>query len=749
MKTALIIHGHFYQPPREDPSTGIVDSQQSAKPYANWNDAVYKTCYKPNAYSRYLANDGKVEAIYNNYSTISSNFGPTLLNWMDDAHPHFIEKLREADRESIQKYGHSNFIAQTYNHVILPLESRKDKVIQVQWALEDYKTRFGHESEGFWCSECAIDLETIDVLAENNIKFVILSPWQAKLPKGQCAPSDRPFILKGKEKSIAAFFYNGDFASGISFGHLLRDADALYQNIVSYRKEHNCPKLLSWATDGEIYGHHEAFGDMALAALIKKVNEGDEFYFTNYAAYLEANPPKEEIELYLGEDGKGSSWSCSHGVKRWYTDCGCHTGGNDSWNQAWRTPLRNALNNLEVKARIIFDENVRRFLGQDADSERILLNYKKVLTHQQTIDQYMKSLGLNEESSEELAVLLDSMKNIFFSFTSCGWFFNDISGIEPRQDIAYAVYAATNLQRFTSTNILPALLKDLKDAKSNIPSEGTGETIAKYWVSIIPAFARACGFFAMNRLTARSDDYENKYGVFQLVSIKDQHLMTLKNTNTCETFNLSYDAHLNENGVFIISVKNLKNGYDYSYEGAQISLKSLQTYAKWVDNNLGHSVDQKTLCELSTCIKNFLVLADLKSTVAKENIFYENLSLSVKVLKSIFLEKNKISWEERTVFLKQVARTVKRVGRSSDIDSMTNFFTYQLNRCSRLFRNHKIVDLEIIHMLDILQIARENNYYTDITELQNEVWSIIQGVEKTNLSKELLNRVKVQLNFKV
>ncbi len=752
MKTALIIHGHFYQPPREDPSTGIVGTQISAKPYKNWNEAIYRTCYKPNAYSRYLTPNGKIESIYNNYSTISSNFGPTLLNWMDDEHHHFIDKLREADEESIRKWGHSNFIAQTYNHIILPLASRQDKNIQIQWALEDYQVRFGHESEGFWCAECAIDEETVDILAENNIKFVILSPWQVqsingrKLAEGECAPSDRPFILKGKERTIAAFFYNGDFASGISFGHLLRDADELYGNIVEYRKNNNNPKLLTWATDGEIYGHHEPFGDMALAALIKKVNEGNQFYFTNFAKYLEDNPPKETVTLWLGEDEKGSSWSCSHGVKRWYTDCGCHTGGNENWKQTWRKPLRTAFENLETTGRQIFAENIHRILGPGSDPESVLLNYKKVLSRRVSPQEYINSLKTDEgkeidqESAQDIAVLLDTMKNIFFSFTSCGWFFNDISGIEPSQDISYAVFAATNLQKFTHYPVISTLLKDLREAKSNIASAGSGETIARNYINLIPAFARACGFFAMNRRIARKEDYEDRYGVFSVLSI-DEKYMVLRNSNTFETFRLAYDAKLNENGIFIIHVKNLKTGYDYSYEGSQISLDNLQKYAGWVDNKIASCMNKQVSLDICHSIENYIALADLNANVTKEEVFYQNLSIAIDTLKSLALSKETTQFSETINHLRNIAHIVGKVGRQNDIESVKNFFNLQLEYYAYLFNKNRITELQIENMLTTLQIARESNIDIDITELQNAVWK--------NNSKSIPENVKIQLNFKV
>ncbi|MCF0262841.1 MAG: DUF3536 domain-containing protein, partial [Sphaerochaetaceae bacterium] len=397
MKTSIIIHGHFYQPPRENPYTGIVPNQSSAKPSANWNEAIYKTCYRPNAVSRYLATDGSIKTIYNNYINISSNLGQTLLDWIDSAHPGFMSKLLKADKESIKKFGHSSIMAQGFNHTIMPLDSTSTKRIQTVWAIESYKMRFGHAPEGLWLAECAIDEETVDILAENNIRYVILAPWQGVAidgvsTNGAPMPSDRAFIIKGKKGSINAFFYDGEFASGVSFGHMLRDADAMFDRLCKKRKERNNPVLIHWATDGEIYGHHEPFGDMGLAAFIRKISESNEFEIDNYASFLDKHPATEVATLGKGEEGLGTSWSCSHGVGRWMRNCGCHTGGDDSWNQEWRGPLRKAFNNLENKVRDLLDAKMKGILGQETSYEDIILGYKAVVSHKQTVKEYVQSI---------------------------------------------------------------------------------------------------------------------------------------------------------------------------------------------------------------------------------------------------------------------------------------------------------------------------------------------------------------------
>ena len=313
-KTSVILHGHFYQPPRENPLVEIIPQQVSAKPAVDWNERVYSECYRTNAYSRYLDGFGHVLDIINNYEYISFNFGPTLLSWMEKYHKRTYLRILEADRKSVERLGHGNAIAQAYNHTILPLGTVDDTRIQIAWGIEDFSHRFNRLPEGMWLPETAVNPEVIDILIEKGIKYIILSPYQVTSVEDQSGvmkdvkpfevPYSEPFLVEGEKNGlIPAFFYQPDLASQISFGHLLRDADHMYKQLYQIKQAYK-PPLIHTATDGEIYGHHEPFGDMALAALIKKIAAKSDFTLTNYATYLEHHVPKKRAILHKGKKTK-------------------------------------------------------------------------------------------------------------------------------------------------------------------------------------------------------------------------------------------------------------------------------------------------------------------------------------------------------------------------------------------------------------------------------------------------------------
>ena len=492
-RTSLILHGHFYQPPRENPFTGIIAKQSSAAPYSDWNERIFTDCYEANLHSRYLNADGRIISITNNFSYISYNFGPTLLSWMNEKHPEAIGMLKEADKASVKRLGHGNAMAQSYNHTILPLDKLRDARLQIEWGAMDFERNFGRKAEGMWLPECGVNKDVIQLLADEGMKFVILSPWQCRAVEdengkmtvlsGKPAPYWQPYILTGTNGgTIAAFFYHPGLAESISFGHALRSADNLYQTLLGIKKSDK-KALIHTATDGEIYGHHEPYGDMALAALIRKVEERDDFVFDNYASFLERNPAVRHAELHQGEESRGTSWSCSHGVSRWYKDCGCHTGGDEGWNQTWRTPLRNALTHLGEKLDSVFSDEIKKIFGTSVKPEDILRLAGKEfigeLSMREFIELLHKEYGFASSYDVELAHLLSGIKNKHFSFTSCGFFFSDISGIEPRQDIKYALYAIKMFQPYSQGDLLFPFLSELRHAKSNIKAQGDGMNIAQ------------------------------------------------------------------------------------------------------------------------------------------------------------------------------------------------------------------------------------------------------------------------------
>jgi alpha-amylase/alpha-mannosidase (GH57 family) len=348
MDRYLCIHCHFYQPPRENPWLESIELQDSAYPYHDWNERITAECYAPNATSRILTGDNRITRIVNNYSRISFNFGPTVLSWLADRSPDTYQAILDADRESQERFsGHGSAIAQAYNHIIMPLANRRDKQTQVIWGIRDFESRFGREPEGMWLPETAVDVETLEVLAEQGIAFTVLAPYQArqerrigttkfKLVEGGNVDPTRAYICKlPSGRSINLFFYDGPISRAVAFEGLLTNGENFSNRLLSGFTDHRrWPQLMHIATDGETYGHHHANGDMALAYALHHVESNYLAKLTNYGEYLEKHPPTHEVEIF-----ENTAWSCSHGVGRWSRDCGCNSGGKPGWNQAWRAPL--------------------------------------------------------------------------------------------------------------------------------------------------------------------------------------------------------------------------------------------------------------------------------------------------------------------------------------------------------------------------------------------------------------------------
>ncbi|MFC2821883.1 MAG: DUF3536 domain-containing protein [Spirochaetales bacterium] len=755
-KTSIIIHGHFYQPPRENPYTGIVPVQTTAKPYSDWNQAIFCTCYRPNAASRYLSYDGKVERIYNNYSRISVNMGQTLLDWIDGFSPDFMARLRKADEESRSRFGHSSFIAQGFNHTILPLDNEGTKRIQVEWAIESYRARFLHDPEGFWLAECAINNETVDVLASCGIKFVILAPWQGiaidgKSTNGKHMPCDRPFIIEGRQGSkISAFFYNSEFAGGVSFGHMLRDADTMFKRLTVLRQEMREPALISWATDGEIYGHHEPFGDMGLAALIRKIEESEDFQIDNFASFLERHPATETATLGSGDDGKGTSWSCIHGVGRWSRNCGCHTGGDETWNQRWRAPLRGAFNNLEKAGRSVIDQKVREIMGQNADYKSITLSYKSVVSHQKTVEQFTNELvkengkNLSHDEKQTVATLLEAFRNIMFSYTSCGWFFNDISGLEPRQNISYAVYAATLLDRYTDKKLLESLLGDLEHAKSNIATEGTGADIAKRDIPQRSSLIEACIFFAMNRRFADPSEYTDTWGIMKLVNYSENR-MSMLNTKTLQMSVMDYSVikYFSGGMGFVITEDGTKESF--TADVLKTSEKSLRAFTSWVENRLISGFPEEMIDNLALNIGNYLALVSSNRDLFRETVFTENIGSCIKAIKSLILAQPRMDIRKRALRIRELSYFVKLKGRRADIQDISDAFTKRFSLYSKKILLEGLDFGEANDILLLLETALAEGFAPDSTDLQDVFY---MHLNDETLPKTLRKRITEDLNFK-
>ena len=481
--TALIIHGHFYQPPRENPWTGDIDRQSSAAPYHDWNERIHSECYGPNAF----AHIGAESEVINNYRNISFNFGPTLLSWLDQHQPRTYKRLIEADEQSAStRGGHGNAIAQAYGHAILPLCNDRDRLTQVAWGLADFKFRFGRNPESLWLPETACNDETLALLIEQGLRYVILAPDQAgqirktgsdhrwrPVPPGAIDTTCAYKYVSGKG-SIAIFFYHGGLARAIAFEKALTSSSGLVDRFVEVART---GELVNVATDGETYGHHFKFGDLCLAHALEVQAKQAGFWITNYGEYLDHHPPEIEVKINLGELGEGSSWSCVHGVSRWTRDCGCSTGGQAGWNQRWREPLRRALNFLRDSAAANF-ESASVDLFRDPWQARNAF-IQVLLSPDSWVDflsaQQQRMLSTTGETRAR--TLLEIQRFSLLMFTSCGWFFSDLAGLETVQILRYASRLLELEKELGLHSPRTDFLEILAEAKSNDPRKGNGADV--------------------------------------------------------------------------------------------------------------------------------------------------------------------------------------------------------------------------------------------------------------------------------
>lgn len=479
----VCIHGHFYQPPREDPWLGRIFSEASAAPQEHWNQRITRESYAPLGWARRLDGQGAITGLVNCYEWISFNVGPTLMQWLERGAPEVLARMQEADRKSLARWGHGNAMAQVYHHVIMPLASPLDKKVEVRWALDDFRARFGREAEGMWLSECAVDTATLEVLAEAGIRFVSLAPRQARavsengvdyIPVNGNPDISRPYkIALPSGREIAAFFYHGSLAQAVAFEGLLADGEKFWRRLVQSCDE-SLPHggILSMATDGETYGHHFKFGEMSLAYLLEQGENGrDGIEFTNFSTYLAENPPTAYMRLY-----EPSSWSCVHGIERWRSNCGCKDGGHPDWNQEWRAPLRQVMN--EIKNRLdghFFQAGREAFKNPEA----ALLEFGQVLAEPGRAAEFA-ARHFNGGKDKQAALawqLLRMQESALAAFASCAWFFDDLSRIEPVKALSFALRALELSLASGGPDLQPQVEKMLELAHSNKPEEGSGRQI--------------------------------------------------------------------------------------------------------------------------------------------------------------------------------------------------------------------------------------------------------------------------------
>ncbi|UCH81036.1 MAG: DUF3536 domain-containing protein [Nitrospiraceae bacterium] len=478
MKKHICIHGHFYQPPRENPWLEMIETQESAYPYHDWNERINAECYEPNSVTRIQDREGRINQIVSNYEKISFNFGPTLLSWMQEYASRVFNAIVEADKKSLEKFsGHGNAIAQAYNHMIMPLANRRDKITQVVWGISDFRKRFKRLPEGMWLPETAVDLETLDILHDHGIVYTILAPRQAKKIRKQghdqwhevsdsSLDTTRPYRVNlPSGGDISVFFYDGGLSHSIAFGDLLNRGENLANSLLgAFHDKKDTVHLIHVATDGETFGHHHRFGEMALAYCLDHIESNKLAKITNYAEYLEKFPPVHEVELI-----ENSSWSCVHGVERWRNNCGCSSGGNPGWTQAWRKPLRNAMDWLRDALIKIYEDEASNYFIHPWDARN---GYIEVILDrsQGNIEKFLRVHAVRDFSVKDKITalkLLEMQRNAMLMYTSCGWFFDDVSGVENIQIMQYASRAIQYASEIQGNSMEQEFIEKLKEAPSN------------------------------------------------------------------------------------------------------------------------------------------------------------------------------------------------------------------------------------------------------------------------------------------
>jgi hypothetical protein len=500
-----------------------IEIQDSAHPYHDWNARITAECYAPNAAGRIMDDEVLINKISNNYARMSFNFGPTLLSWLERNNPGVYAAVRDADRQSRKRFsGHGCALAQPYNHMILPLATPADRNTQILWGIRDFKQRFGRSPEGMWLPETAVDLATLSNMARHGIRFTILSPHQAQRvrPLGTghwftvgdgSIDSRQPYLQRLPDGNrMALFFYDGALSKAVAFDDLLSDGAAFVSRLLeAAAEETHAARLIHLATDGETFGHHRRGGDMALAFALEKIDSGEAAQLTNYGEYLHHYPPDWEVQIK-----ENTAWSCPHGLERWKGDCGCNSGRRPDWHQRWRAPLRDALDWLRDTLAAYF---IRAASGFFKEPQKARDDYIDVILDRRpwTIDRFLERHlvdPLTPATRQKALKLLESQRQAQLMYTSCGWFFDDLCGIETVQNLQYAGRALQLIQELSGTDLETPFLEKLTLAKSNIPRYRDGRRIFEKWVQ--PSSVGLKNVAAHYALSSFFEDYPKKASLF-------------------------------------------------------------------------------------------------------------------------------------------------------------------------------------------------------------------------------------------
>ncbi len=765
-KVYLTIHGHFYQPPRENPWLEAIENQDSAFPYHDWNERISAECYTPNSVAKIVTNENRIMDIVNNYSYISFNFGPTLLSYLEKYFPYSYKRIIQADMESSElNNGHGNAIAQVYNHIIMPLADKNDKYTQILWGIKDFKHRFGRMPEGMWLAETACDDATMEALIDCGIKFTVLSPYQAKSIKkfnenswidvswGNIDPARayRYYLKSNRSKYIDLFFYDGAISKSVAFDELLTDGNKFISRLkegISDIRDYN--QLVNIATDGESYGHHTKFGDMALAYVLKIRAKDEGFIITNYANYLEAEPPEWEVDIK-----PVSAWSCSHGVGRWCDDCGCSTGGGYGWNQKWRKPLREALDFVRDELIKIFEKHASVYYKDiwlarneyiNVILDRSKMSIKSFLTKHQ-------KYKLDSVETVKALKLMEMQRQALLMYTSCGWFFSEISGIETTQIMKYALRAMQLAQTFSDKNIEEGFTKILSRAQSNIRGFGTGKDVYEKFVK--PFSVSIKQIAALWAISSTYNHYEDKSKLYcyNIKKIYYRHSskgstsfctgrIEIQSEITLEKYDFSFASLQFAEGDFHCAIK----PYDESENITELTGKLIDTYQnkpateiiRMLDNLFGN--EYYTLKDLPFEDRSSIILNSLRD---KFNKFENNY---------------RVVYNEGKSFIKQLINLgieIPEAYKPAAIYTLSQDFNELFKNSSMIFDENIIQRAnEINEEANSLKIEinREPSGRIFSEEIQKLIYNFVKNFEINRLNKILKlfeNASKLQLHINI
>ncbi len=750
----ICIHGHFYQPPRENAWLEAIETQDTASPFHDWNQRINFECYAPNTSARILDENGRISRIINNYAKISFNFGPTLLSWLQTNDAESYRLILEGDKIAQQNNGgFGSAIAQIYNHVIMPLANRQDKITQVKWGIRDFENRFGRKPDGMWLAETAVDTETLEILAEAGIRFTILAPRQVKAFRKQgesewtikAADSRRPYLFalpSGKKMGI--FVYDGDASHSIAFNGLLNSGKAFAAALLDRFSPDSTAELVNVATDGESYGHHHRHGEMALADCIDIIENMHGVQLCNYAHYLDLFPPEYELQIH-----ENSSWSCVHGIERWRSDCGCNSDGK-GYHQRWRAPLRETLDWLRDELLPFFESEASKYVT-DAWAARNAYIDVMMDRSPSSIEVFLEQFARRALSKEETVCVLrlfEMQRNALLMFTSCGWFFDEVSGLETRQILQYACRAIDYAAQLQGPDLHSAFEKKL----AVIPGNEYENCAIAYRKLVLPGrvnlervgmHVAAASLFEKFPESFRVFNYHARTAHFERQIEGNQRLVvgqtTVQSAITTSEKQFSFIAlYLGQHNI----IGNLSTEID-SDSFILMKEKALSGFKK---GNLG---DVITLMQTFFGLEKFTI----------QDLFYDEKRTILNLIAELQLKSVESSLRELYIDNYQLMSTM--LDNNLPVpDAFRSAVGYVLNRdLEHFFENEQLNLKDLERMLEergkwgirlsheaTFELAASERIYREVRKVENNE-SAVPQLNMINSVLEILNRYEVKLDI--